>query len=78
MGAISARENAVPHFSAFRPVSSVASSSTSKFVSNSITSEMYAQRNQGKESPEQSAIEQSFSIANKVFMTTFNATNKSL
>lgn len=63
---ISGRDADVPHFSAFRPVSSVASSSTSKFISNPTSSEMYAQSNQGKNSPETSVLEQSCSVNNKV------------
>ena len=68
LGGISSRESSVPHFSAFRPVSSVASSSTSKFLSNTISSDIYGQRNPGKDSPESSAIESSCSIVKQVYI----------
>ena len=65
---ISGRDSAIPHFSAFRPVSSVASSSTSKFMSNPISSEIYAQGSQGKDSPETSNLEQNCAVINKVWL----------
>ena len=68
LGGISSRESSAPHFSAFRPVSSVASSSTSKFLSNNISSDIYGQRNPGKDSPESSAIESSCSTVKQVYI----------
>ena len=66
---ISGRDSAIPHFSAFRPVSSVASSSTSKFMSNPISSEIYAQGSQGKDSPETSNLQQNCAVINKVWLS---------
>ena len=65
---MSGRDGAMPHFSAFRPVSGMASSSSSKFMDKPITSEAYAQKDQGKTSPQQSSSEGTVSniLRNKV------------
>ena len=61
MSGMSGRDGAIPHFSAFRPVNGMASSSSSKFLDKPVTSEAYAQKDQGKSSPQQSSLESNVS-----------------
>ena len=57
MSGMSGRDGAIPHFSAFRPLNGMATSSSSKFLDKPVTSEAYAQKDNGKSSPQQSSSE---------------------
>ena len=54
---MSSRDSTIPHYSAFRPVSGIATSSSSKFMDKPITAGIYSQNEQEKVSPQQSASE---------------------
>ena len=54
---MSSRDGVMPRISAFRPVSSAASSSSSKFIDKSIEPQSHTQKDHETRSPQQSALE---------------------